>query len=53
MAPKDKQQRPEASIERTTEYDEFLEELAKYHEKRGCVFHLRIVVEFGVLTVIL
>jgi hypothetical protein len=43
MAPKDKQR--EASIERTTEYDEFLDELAKYHEKRGCVFHLRIAAD--------
>jgi hypothetical protein len=46
MAPKDKQAR-DTSIERTTEYEEFLEELAKYHEKRGCVFHLRVVAEFS------
>lgn len=42
MAPKDKQPR-EASIERTTEYDEFLEELQKYHDKRGFVLRLRVV----------
>ncbi|KAF2116266.1 hypothetical protein BDV96DRAFT_544953 [Lophiotrema nucula] len=28
----------EASIERTSEYDEFLEKLAEYHEKRGTHF---------------
>lgn len=33
----------EESIERTTEYDEFLDKLAEYHEKRGFVFPLRIV----------
>ncbi|KAF1977400.1 hypothetical protein BU23DRAFT_550720 [Bimuria novae-zelandiae CBS 107.79] len=27
----------EESIERTTEYEEFLDELAKYHEKRGTI----------------
>lgn len=36
MAPKDKQSREE-SIERTSEYEEFLETLEKYHEKRGLV----------------
>ncbi|KAJ4295412.1 Chromatin structure-remodeling complex protein rsc9 [Kalmusia sp. IMI 367209] len=36
MAPKDKQPREE-SIERTTEYEEFLDELAKYHEKPGTI----------------
>jgi chromatin structure-remodeling complex subunit RSC9 len=25
----------EASIERTSEYEEFLQKLAEYHEKRG------------------
>jgi hypothetical protein len=49
MAPKDKQR--EASIERTTEYDEFLEELANYHEKRGCVFHLRIAADLGCVDI--
>lgn len=44
MAPKDKQPR-EPSIERTTEYEEFLEELAKYHEKRGWALRLRFVAE--------
>jgi hypothetical protein len=28
------------SIERTSEYDEFIEKLAEYHEKRGCVLHI-------------
>lgn len=44
MAPKDKQPREE-SIERTTEYEEFLDTLAEYHEKRGFVLCLRIVAE--------
>jgi chromatin structure-remodeling complex subunit RSC9 len=34
MAPKDKQPREE-TIERTPEYEEFLDKLAEYHEKRG------------------
>jgi hypothetical protein len=25
------------SIERTSEYEEFMKDLAEYHEKRGCV----------------
>lgn len=41
MAPKDKLPR-EASIERTTEYDEFMDKLEKYHEKRGYVYGLRV-----------
>ncbi|KAF2449398.1 hypothetical protein P171DRAFT_469459 [Karstenula rhodostoma CBS 690.94] len=36
MAPKDKQSREE-SVERTTEYEEFLDKLAEYHEKRGTI----------------
>ncbi|CAI6315606.1 unnamed protein product [Periconia digitata] len=36
MAPKDKPPR-EASIERSTEYEEFLDELEKYHESRGTI----------------
>jgi len=44
MAPKDKQPREEP-IERTPEYEEFLDKLADYHEKRGFVLHLRIVAE--------
>ena len=28
----------EPSIERTEEYDKFIEELEAYHEKRGLVF---------------
>lgn len=46
MAPKDKQPREE-SIERTTEYEEFLDKLAEYHEKRGFVLRLRIGAERG------
>jgi len=46
MAPKDKHAR-DTSIERTTEYEEFLEELAKYHEKRGCVCRSRVVAGSG------
>ena len=30
----------EPSIERTSEYDEFIEKLEKYHEKRGWVIYL-------------
>jgi chromatin structure-remodeling complex subunit RSC9 len=30
----------EPSIERTEEYDQFLDTLAKYHEKRGCALTL-------------
>jgi chromatin structure-remodeling complex subunit RSC9 len=30
----------EASIERTSEYEDFINTLAEYHEKRGWVFHL-------------
>lgn len=33
----------EVSIERTSEYEEFIEKLAVYHEKRGLVLHLRVV----------
>lgn len=49
MAPKDKQPR-EASIERTTEYEEFLDELEKYHEKRGSVYLLRVVAGYSCIN---
>ena len=35
----------EESIERTAEYDEFLDVLAEYHEKRGWVTRMRVVAE--------
>lgn len=33
----------EPSIERTTEYDEFIKTLGEYHEKRGYVVCARII----------
>ena len=33
----------EASIERTEEYDKFIEELQAYHDKRGSVFWICVI----------
>lgn len=33
----------EPSIERTEEYDKFIEELQAYHDKRGLVFWICVV----------
>ena len=30
-----------SEVEHTPEYEEFMDKLARYHEKRGCVFPAR------------